>query len=267
MSPALDQGGQHTRVPRRHRASRKGVRGTCRVVDLGRCGKKGATSRGCEAGTQRMDAAFNERTSPGPGTANALFFGFKPADLEPRAVAEDAKKPAPDPFDFEQLLSKVELDVWHWNDPKISSEQKKTWTARKDRNLPRRNTTSMPTARSLWPDRTCPSSSSRTCAVCARNLRCALCEGRPPGVRGLATSSGRFSDGSRKLVTARLSGRSILSPDARTIAFFPRTAHWHFYDCASGQTRNARAASVLHFITKRTTPRPRLPLTARPLGG
>ena len=175
-----------------------------------------------------------------------LFFGFKPADLEPRAVAEDAKKPAPDPFDFEALLSKVELDVWHWNDPKISSEQKKTWDREKDRTY--RAVYHIDANRAVpLADRTLP------VVEFSEHARYALATSDVPYAKQTTWGEGArdiylvdLSDGSRKLVTARLSGRSILSPDARTIAFF-KDAHWHFYDCASGQTRNATGSVGVAF--------------------
>jgi dipeptidyl aminopeptidase/acylaminoacyl peptidase len=53
-----------------------------------------------------------------------LFFGFKPVDEEEDNDDEDAPF---DAFDFDALLDKREVDVWHWNDPRIISNQKERW--------------------------------------------------------------------------------------------------------------------------------------------
>jgi hypothetical protein len=57
-----------------------------------------------------------------------LFFGFKPIseDVE-KDDGSDGDDPPFDPFDFEALLDKRELDVWHWNDPRIIPNQKERW--------------------------------------------------------------------------------------------------------------------------------------------
>jgi dipeptidyl aminopeptidase/acylaminoacyl peptidase len=165
-----------------------------------------------------------------------LFFGFKPA---PAADAGDAtKKPAPDPYDFDQLLSKVELDVWHWNDPKINSEQKKAWDREKDRTY--RAVVHLDTNRFVpLADRTLPTVET------SENARFALGTSDLPYAKETTWGEGArdvylvdITDGTRKLVTSRLGGRAALSPDGRTIAFF-KDAQWQLYDCARGTTRNA----------------------------
>jgi dipeptidyl aminopeptidase/acylaminoacyl peptidase len=67
-----------------------------------------------------------------------LFFGFKPVEFHPRKE-EPEKESDPeketdeiDLFDYEQILKKREVDVWHWNDPLIVTNQKKMWPRIKD---------------------------------------------------------------------------------------------------------------------------------------
>ncbi|MGE5198525.1 MAG: hypothetical protein ACM3H9_02710, partial [Rhodospirillaceae bacterium] len=61
-----------------------------------------------------------------------LFVGFKPSAPEPPAAAVRKEGPT-DPYDVAAILARTELDVWHWNDPQINSQQKKTWAREKDR--------------------------------------------------------------------------------------------------------------------------------------
>ncbi|MBN2264646.1 MAG: PD40 domain-containing protein, partial [Candidatus Aminicenantes bacterium] len=63
-----------------------------------------------------------------------LFFGLKPADMEdPSETQKTEDKDAPlDLFDWDSILAKREVDVWHWNDPFINSHQKKMWNRLKD---------------------------------------------------------------------------------------------------------------------------------------
>ncbi|MHC5065245.1 MAG: TolB-like translocation protein, partial [Planctomycetota bacterium] len=62
-----------------------------------------------------------------------IFFGYQPAEMAELVrglEAEDDKKDGdeePDPFDQEAILAEREVDVWHWNDPLISTQQKNVW--------------------------------------------------------------------------------------------------------------------------------------------
>jgi len=167
-----------------------------------------------------------------------LFFGFKPAAAEAKDENATAKKPAADPYDFDQILSKVELDVWNWNDPKINSEQKKSWDRDKDRTY--RAVYHLDTARVVpLADLSMPT------VEASEHPRYALGSSDVPYARETTWGEGYrdfylvdLVDGSRKLVTARLGGRATLAPDGRTIAFF-KDAQWYLYDCAKGTARNA----------------------------
>ena len=167
-----------------------------------------------------------------------LFFGLKPAEASPRAAAENTRKAAPDPYDFEQILPKIELDVWHWNDPKINSEQKKAWDREKDRTY--RAVVHLDSARIVpLADKNMP------VVEFSDNVRYSLGTSDVPYAKETTWGEGyrdiylvNLADGSRKLVTARLGERAALSPDGRTIAFF-RDGQWQLYDVAQGTVRNA----------------------------
>lgn len=60
-----------------------------------------------------------------------LFFGFKPG--APKPAAEPKKDASPGPCDFDAILAKAEVDIWHWKDPRINSQQKILWNREKDR--------------------------------------------------------------------------------------------------------------------------------------
>ncbi len=50
-------------------------------------------------------------------------------EKQPVITEEDRKKA----FDIETLLEQKEMDVWHWNDPRIVTNQKELWDEKKDR--------------------------------------------------------------------------------------------------------------------------------------
>jgi dipeptidyl aminopeptidase/acylaminoacyl peptidase len=58
-----------------------------------------------------------------------LFFGFKPYDEYIRTLGDTEEKEKQqkdiDLYNIEQILEKREVDVWHWNDPRIIPHQKK----------------------------------------------------------------------------------------------------------------------------------------------
>ncbi len=168
-----------------------------------------------------------------------IFFGFKAGDAA--ADATQAKKAAADPYDFDQILSKVELDVWHWNDAKINSEQKKAWDREKDR-----------TYRAVYHVDT-----SRVVQLAARDLpsvdvpendRVALATSDVPYMKETTWGEGArdvylvdLANGSRKPVVTRLTSRPSMSPDGKTIAYF-KDGQWQLYDCVKGTTRAATAS-------------------------
>ncbi|MEX2370735.1 MAG: prolyl oligopeptidase family serine peptidase [Bacteroidales bacterium] len=61
-----------------------------------------------------------------------LFLGIKPS-REISVKDEEKLDTVIDLFDTEKILTKREVDVWHWDDPYINSNQKKRWKNEKDR--------------------------------------------------------------------------------------------------------------------------------------
>lgn len=168
-----------------------------------------------------------------------LFFGLKPSASRPPA---SAKKDGPaDPYDAAAILAKTELDVWHWNDPQINSQQKKTWSREKDRThravIHQADGRMVRLADIDMPD-----------IDTTENARVALGFSDVP-YRKQATWGERqrnaylvnLADGSRKAVAKGLFDTASLSPDGGTVAFF-KDGHWHLYDTAAATSRNATAA-------------------------
>ena len=58
-----------------------------------------------------------------------LFVGLKPV----KEAEMENEEEVTDPYSIEELLQKKELDVWHWNDPLINSNQKKQWEDNENR--------------------------------------------------------------------------------------------------------------------------------------
>ena len=164
-----------------------------------------------------------------------LFFGMKPAPAKPAAPA---KQDGPvDPFDFAAILSKTEVDVWHWDDPRVNSQQKKTWAREKDRTY--RAVAHLGDGRVVrLADLDLPDIET------ADNPRFALGFSDVPyrkqatwGERQRDVYLSSLTDGSKTLVTSGLIGNASLSPDGRSVAFF-REGQWHLYDADTRSTRN-----------------------------
>jgi len=67
-----------------------------------------------------------------------LFFGIKPLEIhqttqKPEQKEEKKDLKESDLFDFQKILEKRELDVWHWNDPLIKTNDKIQWSRTRDR--------------------------------------------------------------------------------------------------------------------------------------
>ncbi len=168
-----------------------------------------------------------------------LFFGFRPASPKP-AVPPKKEGPA-DPFDTGAILAKAEVDVWHWNDPRINSQQKKSWAREKDRTY--RAVVHMGDGRVVRladldvPDVEVP-----------ENARVALCFSDVPyrtqttwGERQRDVYLVSLADGARTRVTSGLIGNASLAPDGRSVVYF-RQGQWHLYDAASASTRDVTSA-------------------------
>jgi len=182
-----------------------------------------------------------------------LFFGFKPAGPETPVKPGVAKAEAvPDPYDFDALLSKVELDVWHWKDARIQTQQKIGWDREKDR-----------TYRAVL-----HADSGKVVALAdlqvsdvaiPENERVAI--GTSDAAYQRETTWGeRYRDvyvvdlatGGRTLAVSRLRDQASLSPDGRWIAYF-EGRQWHLYDVEK-RTKRQVALDVPLFDEEHDTP-------------
>ena len=175
-----------------------------------------------------------------------LFFGFKPIDEgKEKDTGEDDEDPPFDPYDFETLLDKREVDVWHWNDPLIIPNQKDRWEEQEKDRVYRAvvhldSGRVVPLADPEMPD-------VRT----SENSITLLGRSDVPYLREI-TWDGRFADlyvvdlqtGDRHLVAKRLpAGRSrsgSLSPDGRWVTFYD-AGDWHLYDAVEQKLSNLTA--------------------------
>lgn len=61
-----------------------------------------------------------------------LFYGYQPQFMfQLGRTSVDADEDF-DLYDFDQILSEKELDVWHWDDPLVKTHEKNTWNQRRD---------------------------------------------------------------------------------------------------------------------------------------
>lgn len=65
---------------------------------------------------------------------NQLFFGIKKVLEKDPIVKKDSTEK--NPYDFDPILAKKEVDVWHWNDPLIKSNEKIEWKQREKASYP-----------------------------------------------------------------------------------------------------------------------------------
>ena len=183
-----------------------------------------------------------------------LFFGFKPVgrdDADDQQADNDESDSPFDPYDFGALLDKREVDVWHWNDPRIVPNQKERWEKQeKDRvylavvHLDSGRVVSLA-------DHDMPQ------VVPSNNQRTALGWSDVPYLKEI-TWDGQFADlyvvdlasGDRHQVARRIStGRSSsvsLSPDGRFVVFYDE-GNWHLYEVAKRQSKNVTSKLGVSF--------------------
>ncbi len=206
-----------------------------------------------------------------------LFFGFKPEEFHPKTEDETVKEEESknvensvgqtkiDLFDYDEILKKREVDVWHWNDPLIVTHQKVMWPRVKDRtylavyHLDRNQMVQLA-------DREMPSVQQ------AENPDFALGTSNVPYQKEI-TWYGELQDayivslrdGSRKKVVERIDeDRSrpgtesylSLSPTGRYVVYY-KDKHWFLYDGKTSSSRNlTQGLDVPFFDEDHDYPRP-----------
>lgn len=169
-----------------------------------------------------------------------LFFGFKPERFdEPikKEKEEEKEVQEADLFDSERILAGREVDVWHWNDPLIITNQKIMWPQLKDRTYLAVFIYDSQSVIQLA-DEDLPNISVTENPNYALGLSDVLYRkeitwfGRLQDVYTV-----RIKDGKRDKILTRLEGRPSLSPDGHFVVFY-RDKHWHLYDIDTQKEKN-----------------------------
>ncbi len=173
-----------------------------------------------------------------------LFFGFKPLEIheavqKPGATEgeQDTGIEEADLFDKQKILEKRELDVWHWNDPLIKTNDKIRWSRTKDR-----------TYGAVY-----HVDSKRFAQLADRDMPEVDLNDNPGYALGKSNIPYRkeitwygelediyrvsLKDGKRQKVASKLEDRSSLSPGGRYVVYFD-DEHWYLFDGQTGKTIN-----------------------------
>ncbi|MEM9597090.1 MAG: prolyl oligopeptidase family serine peptidase [Acidobacteriota bacterium] len=180
-----------------------------------------------------------------------LFFGTRPRPADEGGDGDGDDAPF-DPYDLEALLDKRELDVWHGDDPRISTNAKEEWDDEKDRTY-------------LAVHHLGNGSTVQLADLEAREVepgdspRAVLGRADVPYLKQI-TWMGWFhdlywislDDGSRRFLGEELaeSDTARLSPDGRFAVWF-EAPHWYLWDADSGQRRNLTAGLGVGFADER----------------
>ncbi len=171
-----------------------------------------------------------------------LFFGFKPEEIheasqkaEGRDEEEDLTEA--DLFDREKILAKIELDVWHWNDPLVKTNEKDRWPRVKDQ-----------TYLAVY-----HADSGRFFQLADKDMPRVEVNDNPDFALGFSdvpylkeiTWYGDLEDvyrvsiktGKRDLVVSCFEDRAALSPDGRFVVYY-LDEQWFLYDGQTDMTRN-----------------------------
>lgn len=167
-----------------------------------------------------------------------VFFGFRPT-MPDKDEAEDAE-PVTDPYDMDAILADRTVDVWHWNDSLIYTQQKRQWSSS-------RNWT-YDAVYHVDRDRMVRLTTKAIRGMSApQNERVMLARSQAPYMKEI-TWEGSFYDyyvvdlatGTPTMLGERLGSTVSLSPSGRYVTLYD-DEHWHLYDVTTGTTRNLTA--------------------------
>jgi len=171
-----------------------------------------------------------------------LFFGFKPLEIhqamqKPKEKDGEQEVTESDLFDTQKILEKRELDVWHWNDPLIKTNDKIEWAKTVDQ-----------TYTAVY-----HVDSERFIQLADRDIPEVELNDNPDYALGRSnipyqkeiTWYGELEDlylvnlkdGKRQKIAAKLEDRSSLSPGGRYVVYF-HEEHWYLFDGQTGKTLN-----------------------------
>ncbi len=171
-----------------------------------------------------------------------LYFGWRPAhadEIEDAATSEspEGDEEAFDPYDLDAILDGRGVDVWHWRDPRIMTQQKVMWSREQNRTY--RAVHHLDAGRTValgaldLPDVGAPETGSR--ALGRSDLPYRWESTWAGGASDLYVVD--LDDGTRTLVAERLQGQAQLSPTGRYVVFWNDGAY-HLHDADRGTTRS-----------------------------
>ena len=176
-----------------------------------------------------------------------LFFGVRPPDDTASAKTDTTSKAKQvDLFDEAALLKKKEVDVWHWKDPRIISNQKKRWKDAKDQLFR--------AVYDVGSDRIIQLGDSTVPFVQASdNPFWALGRTDWPYLKE-STWQGDFfdsyvlslRDGSRRKIADRLRRPAELSPEGSSVVFY-KNRNWILVDVQSGKSVDLTSRLAIPF--------------------
>ncbi len=168
-----------------------------------------------------------------------LYFGFKPfSDTIPRK--EEVKFNDSNYYDIKTIRKQIDVDVWHWNDARIKTNERIWWEDNKDRIFSAVYFTDSKHYVQLA-DLSCPD------VDYVENDRYTVGHDDTPYLK-LMTWEGLFYDvysinekfGTKKLIAQKVSEPAHISPEGKFIAYY-KYPHWFLYDTEKDTTVNLTA--------------------------
>jgi len=162
---------------------------------------------------------------------------------QPVLIEEDRKNA----FDIDTLLEQREMDVWHWNDRRIVTNQKERWEDEKDKTCLATVARDRLDSVVQLADREVPDVSI------SLGNRYTLGSSQVPYMK-LLTWEGSFNDlyivdletGTRVRIAEKILGASSISPSGEYAVYY-KDRDWHLYNVSSGLTRNLTAGLDVSF--------------------
>jgi acetyl esterase/lipase len=178
-----------------------------------------------------------------------LFFGLKPAnDTIPKK--SEIKFNDTSFYDIDTILKKTQLDVWHWNDPRIKTNQKKWWEGHKDStylsvyNFDTKSYVQL--ADDILPDVAFSQNPSYTIGY---NGKPYLLESTWEGEGAKDLYSVNLRSGTRKLITRKIRENAYISPTGRYVLYFQKKV-WYLYDNTLDTTVNLTGEAKANFYNE-----------------
>lgn len=153
------------------------------------------------------------------------------------ARKSDAKKDVTDPYDLDAILAERTVDVWHWRDPFVKTQERKRWRNERRRRWQAVHDLDAGTTRVLA-SRDVPSVMLARRGSGAVGYRTAPYEreitwdGSYRDVFHIDAATGRVQE-----VARRVGSTAPLGPDGRHMVWWDG-GHWHAFDSAIGVKRN-----------------------------